>query len=511
MRALIALCAALALTALLVACGGGDEEERGSEPAPAPAVPAAGRAYAQISPDDLRLPEPRKGKVVASSGFDITTESFAFPNYGKTRGPQLRPPELRELFGDGVCVEPGAAECVLTPAAESWRQTVNSVLSVGHCYGFAVLSLMIHRGEAEAQDYGASTTHGLRIADAGRNVINPDLHADLSRSAASQFLATAQRRARRYTPTQALEELRRGMASGDKDYLLAVAFPDVGGHVVVPIGIEDLGGGQFDVLLYDNNFPYVPGNPGYSDRRLRIDTNADRWELEFSLRPDAPGGRWYGQGKTNRIELRRMPGHELPQPCPFCRDAPKATRTTVALGGDPDRIGHLRITDPEGNVTGWNGERFVNEIPGAELHQSFVLRRELLAPEPYVTLPPDGRYTIEHVDGAQAAALHVTGRDLGVGVSRLGSGGALTLGGGGAVALRAGDGAPPELRLAAPGDREVRLVPEGARLAVSPLGDDVRIVGQVERGVALNPAAGVEARFRGGGRVDLDELVGRAP
>ena len=400
----------LAVCVAIAGCGGDDDEKKSADAAPAPAAPASlGAAYTQPDVSEVSVSEPAKGAVVATSGFDTTTESFAFPNYGKSQGPNIRPQEMRELFGDGVCIDPAATPCELTPAAERWRQTVNPFGDGGHCYGFSVLSLAIHRGKVSASDYGGDTTQSLRLADDQGQVINDDLHADLGRSQASYHLPTALRRARRHTPTQALAKLRAAFASTDnKDYILAVYMPGEGGHAMVPTGIEDLGGGKFDVLLYDNNYPYVPGNPAYSDRRFKIDTSADTWEYYLSVRPDVPSARWHGQGTTNRIELIPAPANDLPVPCPFCIDAPRATPTTVGLGGDPGKSGHLRITDREGRVTGWDGTRFVNEIPGAVLREQMAIQRELVAPEPFVELPPGGGYTIEQVDrslGRRAGAV----------------------------------------------------------------------------------------------------------
>jgi hypothetical protein len=168
----------------------------------------------------------------------------------------------------------------------------------------------------------------------------------------------------------------------------------------------------------------------------------------------------------------------------------------VALGGDPGKTGHLRVTDRQGRITGWGGTGFVNEIPGAELREQLVFQRELVAPEPFAYLPPGGGYTIEHVDlpaGAQATTINVTGPDVGAALRRAGEGAALRLGAGGAVALSGAAGS--ELRLAA-GDREVRLVPSADEVAVRPAGDDVRILGSVASAVAVDPATGESTPLR---------------
>jgi hypothetical protein len=523
MRRLSAGCAVVvALSLGLAACGGEDDKDKpkptdtaSAEVASAPAPPEdAGKAYEEVDPEGVEIGEAATGNVIATSGFDIKTESFAFPNYGKSRGPMLRPQEIRETFGDGVCVDPAADPCVLTPAAERWRLMQNANWEGGHCYGFSTLSLKIHRKETTASVYGGDTTHSLRIADQTGTVINPELHADLTRSAAMQTLASIQRKRRRYTPTKTVEVLKEAFASGEKDYVLSFFFPGEGGHAVVPIGIEDMGDGKFDILLYDNNFPYVEGRPEYSDRRMHIDTVKDRWDYTISVRPDVAQDQWHGEGLKNPLALTKASDQALPQPCPFCDDAPAATPTTISLTGDAAQHGHLRITDAEGNVTGWNGKRFVNGIPGAKVRQAEVIRREFLDPEPIFDVPSGKTYTIEVVDipsGAPESAVHVSGPGVGVGLAHVSEEGTrLTVAADGKVAVAQKDaGQAPELTVAASDDREVRLVPDSRRVSVDATQDKVKIAGGVGIATATSPSDKTTSKLPSRpGSFDLDDAVG---
>jgi hypothetical protein len=511
-RRLSAGCAALALILAIGACGGDDNE---NDAAPPPSAGAnAGEAYEPVDVSNTEIAEPAKGTVLGTSGFDIKTESFAFPNYGKSRGPMLRPQEIREIFGDGVCVDPAANPCQLTPAAERWRLMQNANWEGGHCYGFSTLSLMIHRGTLAASQYGGDTTHSLRVADAGGNVINNELHADLTRSAAMQTLASIIRKSRRYTPTQTVEVLREAFASPDKDYILSFFQPGVGGHAVVPIGVEDQGGGKFDILLYDNNFPYVPGNEAYSDRRMRIDTNRDRWDYTISVRPDVPSEQWSGEGLKNPLVLTRAADQGLPQPCPFCDDAPAATPTQVSLTGDAAEHGHLRVTDAQGRVTGWNGSRVVNEIPGAQVQQAAVIRREYLDPEPILLLPTGRSFTVTVVDipdGAPQGTVHVSGPDVGVGLTKItDEGTTVRIGADGKVTVVQPDVSQgAELTVAGEDDTELRLVPDSTRVSVNTRNDTVRITGRIQEGTAVNRANDEESDLPSRpGTFDLESAVG---
>lgn len=509
----------------LAGCGGDDKAETAANNAAGPAATpqppeGAGRAYTSTpSTADLATPATQSGgRVIARSGFDIEKDSFAFANYGKNRGPMLRAQEVAEMFGNSVCASGSGKSCVLTPTAERWRVAQNANWSGGHCYGFSTLSLAIFAGRASASEYGAQTTHQLRIADRSGQVTNPELAADLTRSAAMQTLASVQRKVNTRTPRQAVEFLKQAFNSPDPNYVLAFFMPGEGGHAVVPIGLVDQGGGIYEILLYDNNFPYFAGNPGFSDRRMKLDTNRDRWEYRISIRPDVPTDLWFGEGKTNPLQFIKAADNSLPQPCPFCPRAQATTPTTVSLAGAAEKRGHLRITDAEGRVTGYKDGELVNEIPGAEVQQAAVIAREFVEPEPLYHMPSGVEYTVEVVDvpqDAPPAQVNVTGPGVGVGLTEITEPGtALVLSPDGAVTLQQPEGSDQtlELSVAVEGGRQVELSPESNTVRLVPgSGDNLEVEGQVSNGTVSNPSTGKTAPIPGaGGTFDLSDSVGTA-
>ena len=507
---------------MLVACGEKEEQpeqQSGRVPSPTLAAPKE-KAYAQPAAlGDAEVPAPEKGKVIADSGFDRARDGFSFENYGVSLGgPEIRPQEVRELFGDRVCVQGSGGGCKLTPEAESWRQWANTQFGGGHCYGFSLLALQLRSGVAEEDRYGGSTTYDLQVSTPRGLITNDELHADFARSAAMQFVKSVTKKFRFLTARDALAELQRGLPSGN-GYVLGMFAPrGPGGHAVNPIAVEDLGGGQYDVVLYDNNHPYQPSAPAKADRRLRIDTNTNRWSYSASLNPNAAEADYFGEGETNKLMLIREEDQRLPQPCPFCKGGSGRT-TTVGLGGDAANHGHLRITDARGRVIGYENGKLVNEIPGAEVLRPYLNQVWLADPEPNYQLPAGGRYTVELVDvpaDAPEQTLHASGADLGVGVTGLtakADGTKLTLGANGAVGLDPSgeDAVGGELRVAAPGDRELRIDPSAARLRVAPRGGDVRLTGRAESVQVVDVANGKEATARRRtGTLDLSRLVGGA-
>ena len=473
------------------ACGRSGTASVAAAATPAPPDDSI-RAFTAPAPAATSARAADGGRVVASSGFDTTRDGFAFPNYGENGGPMLRAAEIRELFGTSVCVDPSAARCVLTAVADQWRTQQNDGLANGHCYGFSLLSLDLFHGPVLASRYGAATTHELRIADLDGTMSNPELAADLARDAVEQSLASVQRRARRFTPTELVQELLRSFRAGQGEFVLSMWMAGEGGHAVVPVGVIDRGDGKYDIQLYDNNFPATPLSHA-SDRRLHIDTAADTWEYDTGLRPDTRRSRWHGQGRDNRLWLTPAAAHALPQPCPFCDGAGAGAPTTITLAGHPELHGHLRITDAEGHVTGYAAGRLVNDIPGARIVQPQVLQRQFVRPEPMYEVPSGRAYTVELVDvpaGAPAQSIHATGPGLGVGLAGVTAEGAtLRLGQEGAVTVRDAGGEP---RLsAAVGEDQVRLVPDADRVRLDTGSHGrIRISGEVESATARDPATG---------------------
>ena len=522
LRPLALLLGALALSAGLVACGEKDEDkpeqQSGRVPSPTLAAPKE-KAYAQPAAlGDAEAPAPEKGEVVADSGFDRSRDGFSFENYGVSLGgPEIRAREVRELFGDKVCVK-GSGGCKLTPEAESWRRWANTQFGGGHCYGFSLLALQLRSGAAKAGQYGGSTTYDLEVSTPRGLITNDELHADFARSAAMQFVKSVTKKFRFLNARQALEELQRGLPGGN-GYVLGMFAPrGAGGHAVNPIAVEDLGGGRYDVVLYDNNHPYVASAPAKADRRLRIDTNKNTWSYSASLNPNAAEADYHGEGETNKLMLVREEDQRLPQPCPFCKSGSGRT-TTVGLGGDAANHGHLRITDAEGRVIGYENGKLVNEIPGAEVLRPYLNQVWLADPEPNYQLPAGRRYTVELVDvpaDAPEQTLHASGRDLGVGLSGLtaaADGTKLSLGVNGTVGLdpSGADAVGGLLSVGAPGDRELRIDPSGARLRVKRTGGDVRLTGSAEKVQVVDVASGEKATAsKRTGTLDLSRLVGGA-
>lgn len=306
------------------------------------------------------------GPLVADLGFRPAPDGFSFQNYASNFPADpgtLTIAGARRLFGDAVCaaIQPDGA-CVPSPLAEQWLAQMNTFLNTGRCEGLAALSqaIFLQRAAPAQLDPAAATTY--------------DLHRDsqtvselVSVYAVTQFLepvASATAASRADAPSAILDELIAGMQPGADPPTLGLYSPAVGGHAVTPFAVEDAGGGLFRVWVYDNNFP---GAAKY----LEIDRAADTWRYAAAaLNPSQDPAPWFGDAQSHTLDLTPASVRAGPLVCPFCpaasapapaAEAAQATRQLV-MSGDA----RMLAVDAQGRRLGYDGERFVNEIPGAQ-------------------------------------------------------------------------------------------------------------------------------------------------
>lgn len=313
------------------------------------------------------------GTIVADSGFRPAPDGFSFQNYGLEQGyAGLDATELQRLYGSGVCVAGKGAQCVLTPAARAFMASANEGMADGHCYGFATLTELIYKGELDRFGYS-------RLAAFGPGAPSPValgvegnllLQRSIARAFIMQALPSVNEGTVRGTPTEILEFLRTTglQRSNPESWTMSIFRPGFqGGHAITPYAVEDMGGGIFNVHVYDNNWP------GDDTRRLTIDTNNDTWSYYAARNPGIAAAQYGGDAKTQTLQLAPvLPGLGI-QPCPICagRQGRNAKDNEIRLDTAAAEQAKLLITDDKGRKTGFVGNRIVNRIPGARvLHRS---------------------------------------------------------------------------------------------------------------------------------------------
>jgi hypothetical protein len=290
---------------------------------------------------------------------------------------------------------------VLIPSAKYWMDHVNATMAGGHCMGFSVSALRFFSNDLTPSTFGAARTVDLPVQS------NVALQSLIAETFAYQDLPAVTDHAIEGTPTQVLAGLIRALKARNEGYTLGIVKPDgSGGHAITPFAVEDRGGGQAAILVYDNNFPGVV-------RAVDVDTKADTWRYVGGINPSDTNEVYEGDASTKSMLLLPTTPGEQTQPCPFCPAKPHTGPSThspvdklhyieVALTA-PDSAGahpHLVFVDSKGRRTGFVKDRLVQEIPGVQVVQNYSVRNWNDAPEPTFHVPVDHPSYKVIVDGA---------------------------------------------------------------------------------------------------------------
>jgi len=396
----------LLATTALVGCGGSSRHPAGKLPA------AAREVFVSDRPADLSqvVSVPAGGTLLASLHFDPSRDGFSFQNYGFIAGPELDAHAMRELFGNRVCMGVASDACTLTPPARQWAQATADEMVGGHCFGFAMTALRFFTHRPGPSSYGASTTYGLSFT--------PALQSEIAYAWATQILPPVLAARRFDTPTGIIAALERAFANPSGDlYTLDIWSALTGeGHAITPIGIADLGGGHYDILVYDNN------KPG-TTQAVSVDSGSETWSYLVATEPSMPDAVWGGTGLQNEMALVPLSAVLRPQPCPFCRGRGGTGTDTISLSGNPAAHGHLLIQTADGRRLGFLDGKFVNQIPGAVALRPALNEIWRADPEPIYELPASDRVTVTldgtGATGRDAATVDVIGPGFGTTVSNL--------------------------------------------------------------------------------------------
>jgi hypothetical protein len=342
------------------------------------------------------------GTVLADNGFRAQPDGFSFPNYGNEGQAGLNAAELERLYGPGVCLNGNGGNCVLTPVARAVMKSYNDSSADGHCFGFATLSELIYKGYlgrfgySKVADFGAGalTPFELSIED------NTLLQRSITRAFDMQSLASVQENTIIGTPDQILHELLHGALDPNSPQIWTFEIFQYGmqaGHAITPYAVEKVGPGEYEVLVYDNNWP------GDEDRRLQINTNTDTWSYYAMISPGYPQAQYEGNAKSKTLRLAPVtPGLGV-QPCPFCvgRQGGGSKYNQIRLDGSANEHASLVVMDNQGRKTGLVGGKLLNQIPGAKVlprsSGGIGLKHGTLwkdSPVPVIDVPKDTEFAV---------------------------------------------------------------------------------------------------------------------
>jgi hypothetical protein len=314
----------------------------------------------------------------------------------------LTPDDVRTLFGDAVCADTAVGKCDLIPEAKAWMDQMNQMMADGHCFGFSVAAELVWQQRLNTSSYGAPAITGLNIDN------NSILQRTLARGWVFQTLDAVQDRKITGSPNKILRILEQELKPNpSQTYTIAIWKRDgTGGHAVTPYAVAYRGGGKYDVMIYDNNWPQ-------QTRAISIDTNKNTWSYQAAANPDEADSLYEGDAHTKSLDLfPTSPGQGV-HPCPFCGKVLRhghaagttgAVRTAaIYLTGSATNHAHVLVTDQKGRRLGYINGKLVNEIPGAHyilLTSDQVWTNKL---EPVLFVPANVAYTIT-LDGARLTA-----------------------------------------------------------------------------------------------------------
>lgn len=280
-----------------------------------------------------------QGTVVADSGFRPHPDGFSFFNTGvpditnammfgtSRQGPKnLDAETMRSLLGKRVCLEKQATgACTLTLAASLWMRSANESMSGGHCFGFASTAAELFNRMLSPSQFQPGI---LRTYDLG---LRTPVARQIARNMASQYAMDILDY--RTSPRQTVSLLKQSLRPGVLPYTLFILWGG-GGHALTPYAVRDKGAGQYDIAVYDNNYPDA-------ERAIRIDTQKNTYKYMVMTNP---------QGKPEIADglIGLVPTGVIArqQNCPFC---PGANETTVQLTPVRSRVPiPTRIRDLDG-------------------------------------------------------------------------------------------------------------------------------------------------------------------
>jgi len=320
------------------------------------------------------------GTVTSDAGFRPSANGFSFENYTNEGNPQnLDASAMRKLFGAGVCVE-GQAQgaCSLTPAARQWALAVNAAMAGGHCYGMAAIASFFYGGQADPGFFGSSSVPQLPASRPLQNLI--------AYGWAMQKLPSVYSGSRfQLTPNQVVNVLSQLLPSREPLVLTIFMRNGTGGHAITPFALENRGGGNVAIDVYDNNYPG-------QIREVRVDTNENTWGYSGATDPSVSQALYEGDAGTKTLGVEGVKSGLATQPCPFCGGQNRQDEggdqggsgeagdnsgasglggngsggTEVFWQGNPGNQNHSNVSlvDSDGNRSGCNGDGCENQIPG---------------------------------------------------------------------------------------------------------------------------------------------------
>lgn len=321
---------------------------------------------APLTACSMALVPVKAADVVSDSGFNINTDGFAFENYASAPDiVNLKPNDMRRLFGDKACIRLTNNDCTVTPPVLQWMNDANAAMNNGHCEGMAVTSLHLFHNLLQPATFGADKTDAIPLN------ANQRLQSEIAYWWATQRTMPTYTNVVHGKPSQLIKLLADSLKQGQRAtvfYTVGIYMRDMsGGHAVTPVSITDLGNNVVGLNIYDNNYPKEL-------RTITVDLTNDTWHYAGSKDPNDQSALYEGDAESHSLELTPSQPRLEVQNCDFCdattQAAPKGNRTFL-IASNGDAITHPDATTvfvtPDGKRLGYVDGILINEIAGASV------------------------------------------------------------------------------------------------------------------------------------------------
>ena len=314
-----------------------------------------------------------QGTVVADSGFAAFRDSFQFFNYGQRLGSgnallgydgnqfaaQLTPDSMMRMLGpDVACThyskdDSGKEVCIPKPAVAEWIDAANNYMWGGHCYGVAALNAQLFNGDLVRS----------RLTDSQINSavqLDSKMQGELAYWWTTQMTSNAAQGALT-DPLSVVQTLRDNLQPGKIPYVLVLFFKVEGqqaGHAITPTAVYERANGDFDIAVYDNNFPL-------RTRAIHVNTSQNSYDYLIGTVPGGPQVSSTGDAKNLTIGLVPLTTVQGTLDCQFCagqqqivafgsrQPIPASVKTKIrALDGSeiPDLKKHPNLNPHSGSL-----------------------------------------------------------------------------------------------------------------------------------------------------------------
>ncbi len=228
-------------------------------------------------------------------------DGFGFTNAPDNDYRAIKDNDMARMWGKNtVCFDPDSDTCTLNAFGEFVDMSYSGNFIKGSCYGYAMASMMLHKGvpykgRSVPSDYvpGSSASINLPKNSDIANLIGVKFNNQHSHTVyAYQNIVCSQ-----MTAMDTIHAIRQGFMDGDPIAVLNISkinnANDVEGHAITPYAITKEDDETYRIYVYDNNYP------GNANRFVEVNAADNHWKYYASINSGAPTDLYEGIGLSN--------------------------------------------------------------------------------------------------------------------------------------------------------------------------------------------------------------------